>query len=540
MAFWLLVVVVVVMAREREGALKALEKHARHMRHCHLRDLMFDESRSDDMVLESCDVVVDWCRQKVTSETMELLYALGHAMEVPHKLAKMRRLEVVNPTEHRAACHHERSGVEEVLTFADKARREFRAVIVVGIGGSRLGPELAVRALQKTKSPELRFLSSVDRSAFLEAIAGLDPATTLVVISSKSFTTAETMMSAHKLKTWLKSGGIGVFEKNLACCASNVEKAREFVGEKGIVFGFSDNVGGRFSVSSVPGILPLALAVGSSDARRFLAGMKRVDEHVFGGPLEGNIAFILAAIGVWNTLLFDNFRESAVRARAVVPYCHRLSLFPAHVQQLEMESLGKSVSAQGTPLSHFQTEVLLGTTGTEAQHSFFQLLHQGSGTVPVDFVACLEDDDDDELNADTRDELLANLFAQADALALGTTNDDRPLHENLPGDRPSTTLLLRNMDPENLGALIAIYEHRTAITGFLLDINPFDQPGVEHGKKGAKSIRAFLEQLHVADETIPPHQTSWPPSTQRLIERYLAVKKNKMAHLFPPFEDPSK
>jgi len=561
---------VLVLLRCCSGALNAawrqLEEHAVSMWSIHLGVLLADDERSKEMCLEGPSGLLhlDWSRQKVTAKTMALLELLGEEARVPAKLKKMREMEIVNPTENRAASHHAREDLPEVFAFADdvRAKGEIAAVVVAGIGGSRLGPELAVRALEDGRL-DIRFLSSVEKSAFDEATRGLDPRRTLVIISSKSFTTVETAINADKLRRWLPQS---VARRNLVACAANVDEAKKFLLSSSSsqdddfdddddddiqkrIFPFSKDVGGRFSVSASPGLLPLALAVGSTKTRQFLAGMREVDANVFDDevPLRRKVPFVLAALGVWNTRCLNREQLGGPRlsARAVVPYCHRLALLPAHVQQLEMESLGKSVTADGKAFAtarQLQTDVVFGAQGTDCQHSFFQLLHQGAATVPCDFVAALEDDDEDD---DCKDELMAHFFAQADTLALGNNDvyffrrrESRrqairkkvSLRESLPGDRPSCSLLLRKLDPESVGALIAVYEHRTAITGFLLDVNPFDQPGVEHGKTLARAIRrAFF-----ADTTTAKDQHGATPlSTRRLLGRYLALKLEKRRRYFP-------
>ena len=542
-------------------AWKALEEHAVAMWSLHLRDLMFDDARSQEMCLDGPCMHLDFARQKVTRKTMELLVNLAVALEIPEKLEKLRKLEVVNLSEKQGAGHHRRTTGEttKILKFADDVRsgrvapvdKKFKTVIVVGIGGSRLGPELVVRALEKQNSLDIRFLSSVDHGAIRNDIKDIHPSTTLVIVSSKSFTTVETMMNANKLRSWLRARNVPDVDRHLVAVTANPEKAKSFCGR---IFEFATDVGGRYSVAAAPGLLPLALAVGADDARRFLEGMRLVDVQLFNEkiPLDRKIPFVMAAIGVWNNrCILSGLTEPLVKgptvsARAIVPYCHRLAHFPAHIQQLEMESLGKSVTAQGNPPPERrsqQTEVVFGATGPDAQHSFFQLLHQGAATVPAEFIAALEDDDDHFEHADDvapRDLLMANFFAQADALALGTSSSESSLRDTLPGDRPSSTLVLRKLDPASLGALIAVYEHRTAITGFFLDVNPFDQPGVEHGKRLATGIQDHLsieEEDDDDDHHRPKQPKTWPPSTQRLLHRYLEAKRAKHRRLFPPNND---
>lgn len=475
---------------------RALSKHAKKVRKVHLRELMRDSERSAALFLEGpCGAVVDWSRQKVTVETMALLVQLAEACDVDGKRAALRRGDVVNPTEGRPASHHRRGGDEAIYAFADRAA--FEAVIVVGIGGSHLGPEFACRALE-SGDVDVRFLSNVDPEALESATRGLDPAKTLAVVSSKSFTTQETMRNADRLKKW----GCA-----FVACTANADAARAWGVDE--VFTFDVAVGGRFSATSAPGLVPLALAAGSAAAREFVEGAKRMDEHFFEAPLAANLPVVLALLGLWNR----NFL--GFPCRAVVPYSRRLSFFPAHVQQLEMESNGKSLALDtNQPLPYKVGEIVFGAPGTDAQHSFFQFLHAGTDVVPVDFVAFLTPPAAvAAAQRDAHDELIANLLAQADALALGK-DKSRPF-EVFEGDRPSLTILFPRRRPAAVGALLALYEHRTAVLGWLWDVNSWDQPGVELGKSLAAALKA-----DIVEEELDSKQPRWSPSTLRLLKLY--------------------
>mmetsp|Transcript_31843 Transcript_31843/g.101965 ORF Transcript_31843/g.101965 Transcript_31843/m.101965 type:complete len:877 (+) Transcript_31843:218-2848(+) len=568
----------------------ALEAHAKAVKKIHLRDLLMDARRVDALAVEepATGAYLDWSRQKVTAETMSLLVKLAKRMAVDEKRDQMKKGYPINKSERRAALHfalraepedldqggylswqddqgedrfssvlREKGGVSvrdaveqsfavrrRIWAFADAVRagdvksptgKPFKQVVVVGIGGSHLGPEFVVQALDFGGGEEanlgVRFVPNVDPASFEAATRGLDPKETLVVVVSKSFTTAETMRNSQKVKRWILDAYDDQDEANLlspseivaahfcACAGrSALPAVREFGVAEERLFEFWDWVGGRYSSCASAGLLPLALSRGSEAARRFLQGARKIDAHFFEAPLEGNVPAIMALLGVWNV----NFL--GLGARAVVPYAHGLSRFPAHVQQLEMESNGKSVTTDGTPLDYTTGEIVFGEPGTSCQHSFFQLLHMGQ-CVPCDFLGFLAPQD--PANYDDHDELVANLLAQPDALALGrsfedvvndvligeTDDVDLCAHKTLSGDRPSLTLLFPKLDPEAVGAILALYEARTAVQGFVWNINSWDQFGVERGKSLASDIRKIIND---AKDKQPPSN----PSTARLLERY--------------------
>ncbi|KAK7240130.1 glucose-6-phosphate isomerase [Aureococcus anophagefferens] len=449
---------------------RKLSRHARKVEKTHLRRLLESEQRVAEMSLDAADVGVflDWTRQKVDDKTMRLLFKLARRMDVPRKVEQMRRGERINSSERRAVLHTALRAprgaasqtapadsalvpVDEAIAascdvrdrlfaFVDDVRRgaatsaagePFESVVAVGIGGSYLGPEFIVQATAGVKAMEsdgrdleVRFVANVDPVAFTAAKKGLDPRKTLVIVVSKSWSTAETLRNAAKVKAWVLDAfpdedEAAVVKAHFVACASRT--AHDRVSAWGVdadarLFEFWNWVGGRYSASSSAGLLPLALARGSSAARGLLEGMHAMDEHFYSKPLEENAPAVMALLGIWNV----NFL--GLGARAVVPYSEALARFAAHVQQLEMESHGKSVTIDGRPLDFTTGEIVIGEPGTNAQHSFFQLLHQGQA-VPTDFIGFARPDDA-TVDFDGHDELMANFFAQPDALAVGRAFND--------------------------------------------------------------------------------------------------------------------
>mmetsp|Transcript_21417 Transcript_21417/g.67232 ORF Transcript_21417/g.67232 Transcript_21417/m.67232 type:complete len:538 (+) Transcript_21417:22-1635(+) len=499
---------------------RALEAHAHELGPLH--ELAQDEARCEALSLEGpCGLVLDWSRQRVTEETMRLLFELARASEVEARRDAMRRGERINRSEDRAAMHHTlraaetsedvASTREAILAFADGVRRgevspptaaRFEAALVVGIGGSQLGPECVARALEDG-TMELRFAANVD--AFEAATRGLEPRKTLVVASSKSFGTAETSANLDRAERWLLDaydGDADLAAAHVVVCAtrSGFERSSRRARE---LFQLWDWVGGRFSSTASPGLLPLALAAGPAAARDFLRGAAALDDHFFTAPLERNAPVVLALLGVFNRNVLGS------PARAVVPYTDRLARFPAHLQQLEMESSGKALDLDDhKPLRRPAGEIVFGEPGTNAQHSFFQFLHAAETHIPVDFIGFL--DSDHAL-------LVANLLAQPDALALGTPADAAvPPYKRFPGDRPSLTILFPAFGPAALGALLALYEHRTAVQGWIWNLNTWDQMAVELGKTLASDILAHLR------DGAPLSPATTTPSTRCLLRLYAA------------------
>jgi glucose-6-phosphate isomerase len=515
-------------AARLDRAWTTLAQHRDRIASLHLRELFAgDPERFQRFSLRHEDLLFDYSKQRVTTETMALLHELARAADVAGWTDRMFSGEHVNSTENRAAYHvalrsrstapmridgrdvmaDVRAVLERMRAFADRVRageqlgatgRPLRSVINIGIGGSDLGPAMADQALGKWRHPglQLRHVSNVDGADIERALSGLDPATTLVIVASKTFTTQETMTNATTARAWLVSQlGEAAVAKHFVA----VSTARDAVAAFGITrentFGFWDWVGGRYSLWSAIG-LPLMIAIGPEAFDRLLEGAHAVDRHFRDTSLDANIPVAMALVGVWNT----NFLGA--RAHAVLPYEHRLRRFPAYLQQLEMESNGKRVDREGRPLRHATCPIVFGEPGTNGQHALMQLFHQGPDPIPTDFIAPV--DPDHELPGH-HDILLANMLAQSQALAIGEdeaearaamlasgtdreTADRLAPHRTFPGNRPSSTLLFRRLDPYTLGRLIALYEHKVFVQGVIWGVNSFDQWGVELGKTLARKV----------------------------------------------------
>jgi len=488
-----------------------------------------DPDRPARMTHRAGDILLDLSRSAVSPAALKALLALAEATDAPGFLAAMARGEAVNVTERRAALHvalrapegmRMRAGEEDAAaavhgtlaamrrftglvhdgTLRGATGERFTDVLNIGIGGSDLGPAMAARALWTPAAPmRAHFLANVDAHAFEEIRTRLDPARTLVLVASKTFATQETMANAALARAWLVQA-LGEAGAHLAALSTNPEATAAFGIAPERVFGFRDWVGGRFSMWSAIG-LSLALALGWDAFARLLAGARVMDEHALTAAPGRNLPLLLALTEIWHA------NALGCPMRAVLPYDERLARFPAHLQQLEMESLGKSVRADGTPVPRATGPVVFGEPGTNAQHSFMQLVHQGPRPVPVDFILVARPD---HAHADSHRKLLANGLAQAEALlhgkdaaavaagmrAAGTAEAEiaRLLpHRIFTGDRPSTTILLPRLDAGTLGQLVALYEHKVACLGALWGINPFDQWGVELGKQLAGGTLAALE-----------------------------------------------
>lgn len=495
---------------DRATVWKKLHDHASRLRVVHLRDLLADSSRNDALFLQADDLTVDVTREKLDLPVLALLLDLASACGLPERRAALFAGEPVNHTEGRAALHMAlRGGApapagsdveserERFLAFAERVRTgPWTDVINIGIGGSHLGPAMAARALAPDcDGPALHFVSNADGADFSDTVNGLNPASTLVIISSKTFTTAETMANARLARAWLQESAA----TNLVAVSSNTPACEKFGIPQDRVFGFWDWVGGRYSIWSAIG-LSLAIGIGAARYRSFLEGAAAMDRHFLETPLAENLPVLLGLITVWRR----NFMGCT--SIALVPYDQRLRYLPAYLQQLSMESNGKSVQASGDPADTLTMPVVWGEPGTNAQHSFFQLLHQGSDIIPVDFVASASPRDAD---ADSHRMLLSNCIAQMEALARGRSRseveaamqaagaDDHLIrqlapHRTFPGDRPSTLILHRRLTPYALGRLVSLLEHRTFVEAVIWGINPFDQWGVELGKELAASTMQLL------------------------------------------------
>ncbi|HYO46895.1 MAG TPA: glucose-6-phosphate isomerase [Gemmatimonadota bacterium] len=507
-------------------AWKALADHHRTIAHRHLREFFAgDPGRGERMTLETAGLVLDASKNRVTDETLSLLCDLARQAGVRERADAMFRGEPINVTEARPVLHvalraprgasiHVDGedivpGVHAVLdrmaSFCDRVRsgawtghtgRRIRSVVNIGIGGSDLGPRMATHALRAYADRELavRFVSNVDATAFVEATRDLDPAESLFVVCSKTFTTLETLTNARTARAWLVDalGDEAAVAKHFVAVSTNAEGVAEFGIDVTNMFGFWDWVGGRYSLGSAVG-LSLMLAIGPERFREMLDGMHAMDDHFRAAPLERNMPALLGLLGIWYTNFFD------AATQAVLPYDEYLALFPAYLQQLDMESNGKRVDLAGRPVEIDTGPVVWGQPGTDGQHAFFQLLHQGTRLVPCDFIGFLG-----PLNPVGRHHALlyANLVAQTEALAFGKTAEevaeegvDPTLvpHRTFPGNRPSNTILADRLTPWTLGALIALYEHKVFVQGTVWGIDSFDQWGVELGKTLAKRIAPELE-----------------------------------------------
>ena len=482
---------------EAWGALKGhFEAHGRDL---DLREAFArDAGRFDAMGIEAPEVFADLSKNLIDTATLRFLLDLADECGVPARRDAMLRGDAINTTEDRAVLHTALraprgaapfSGeVYQVLdamlayveTVRDTAASGIRHIVNIGIGGSDLGPQMVVPALDAFAHPglTLHFVSNVDGHDITPVLRKLRPAETLFIIASKTFTTQETMANAHAARDWFLSQGGGHTERHFAACTTNVKAAAEF----GIstTFGFWDWVGGRYSLWSAIG-LPIAIAIGADGFRALLAGAHAMDEHFAHAPAAQNLPLLLGLIDVW----YRNFH--AYTSRSVAPYHQGLARLPAYLQQLEMESNGKRVDASGAALPYSTSPVVWGEPGTNGQHAYFQMLHQGTDVVPVEFVAVKKPR---HSLPGHHTLLLANVLAQAQALMLGKV--DAGGHKNFPGNRPSTFLLLDELTPTTLGALIALQEHRVFVSGSLWGINSFDQWGVELGKVLAKDVEARL------------------------------------------------
>jgi len=533
---------------------QALAEHAATIVHVHLRELFAaDPDRGTDFTVTAGDLYVDYSKHRISAETLRMLVALAKRAGVETLRDAMFAGEHINVTEDRAVLHvalraprDERIDVdgEDVVPavhavldqmghFADQVRsgewtgytgERIRAVVNIGIGGSDLGPRMAAEALADFAHPDItaRFVANADATDFLEATDGLDPASTLFVISSKTFTTIETMTNAHTARDWCVNalGSEDAVAKHFVAVSTNAEEVAKFGIDTDNMFEFWDWVGGRYSYDSAIG-LSLMVSIGPDHFRDMLAGFHTIDQHFRTTPIEENAPMLLGLLSVW----YRNFLGA--QSTAVLPYSQHLRLFPAYLQQLEMESNGKSVDREGHRLQWDSGPVLWGQPGTNGQHAYHQLLHQGTVLVPCDFVAFSEPNRDLGIHHDL---LIANCFAQTEALAFGKTPDEvraegvpefQVPHRTFEGNRPTTTILVPRLTPNALGQLVALYEHRVFTEGAVWNINSFDQWGVELGKKLALAIIPELGP-ELAPDAAPG--TGHDSSTDALIARYRAQR----------------
>ncbi|MGH8977104.1 MAG: glucose-6-phosphate isomerase [Acidimicrobiia bacterium] len=497
---------------------RALEAHARAMHDVQVRDLFAgDPERGERMHLAIAGWYVDYAKHRITDETLAGFAALADARDLRSRIDAMFRGDHVNVTEDRPALHvalrmprgaqlvvDGSDVVAEVHTvldrmgaFAERVRsgawtgrtgRRIRAVVNIGIGGSDLGPAMAYDALRAYGADDIecRFVSNVDGADLVSNLHGLDPAETLFIVSSKTFTTIETLTNARSAREWCTGAlGADAVAKHFVAVSTNAGAVAEFGIDTENMFEFWDWVGGRYSLWSAIG-LSLMVAIGSEHFAALLSAAHEVDEHFRTMPWRENVPALMGFLTCW----YHDFLGA--QTHAVVPYAHVLGRLPSYLQQLEMESNGKSVDAEGAPVTVPTGEIVWGTAGTNGQHAYFQLLHQGNALVPVDFVGFARGQPRLEL-ADHQRLLVGNLFAQAEALAFGTGDEQVEPYRYMPGNRPSTTFFADRLDPRTLGALIAMYEHKVMTLGTIWGIDSFDQWGVELGKKLAVRIAATLE-----------------------------------------------
>jgi glucose-6-phosphate isomerase len=506
---------------------QALAEHHRQIRDVHLRDLFADDpDRGTALTVRAGDLHLDYSKNRLTAETIRLLAALAERAGLRERTAAMFRGERINSTEDRAVLHTalrdpRTSGVvvdgqdvaadvHEVLgrmgEFADRVRsgawtghtgERIRTVVNIGIGGSDLGPAMAYLALRdySDRSMTFRFVSNIDPTDLAEATRDLDPASTLFIVASKTFTTQETLTNATEARRWLLEGLGGdesAVAKHFVAVSTNAEKVAAFGIDTANMFGFWDWVGGRYSFTSAIG-LSLMVAIGPEHYREMLAGFHTVDEHFRTAPYEENLPALLGLISLWYSDFFG------AQTQVVLPYSQYLARFPAYLQQLCMESNGKSVQVDGTPVDVATGEIVWGEPGTNGQHAFYQLLHQGTLLVPADFLAFAQPNHDLD---GMHDLFLANFLAQPRALAFGRTAEevaaegtapDVVPHRVMPGNRPSNAIVAPKLTPNVLGQLVASYEHRVFTQGVVWGINSFDQWGVELGKVMASQLAPKLQ-----------------------------------------------
>ncbi len=513
-----------------ENALRALQDHYQRISPLHLRDLFNDDpGRADDFSIDLGGLYIDFSKNRITKKTLELLLNYADAKNIDAKIRGLFAGDRLNSTENRPALHtalrtssdtglriNKQNVFTEVNTELEKiglfvaalnrgettgySGKPINTVVNVGIGGSDLGPRLAVRALQNYQRSgiEVLFLYNVDPTPLERLFNRIDPQTTLFIIASKSFSTVETLQNAITIKSWLEHKGCTDTKKHFAAVTARADKAINFGVHKNNIFKIWDWVGGRYSLWSATG-LPIAIAIGHENFLALLAGAETMDRHFRETPMYDNAPLILALLDFW----YVNFFHAG--SHAFIPYDQSLSLLPAYLSQLIMESNGKTSTAAGTR-AEATAPVVWGATGTNAQHSFFQLLHQGSHIIPVDFLLPLKQYG----NRRHHQLLISNCLAQARALMRGKTGNYA--YKSTPGNRPSTMICYQKLTPANLGSLLALFEHRTFVQGILWDINPFDQWGVELGKEIAADIVTTITG------NLPIN--NFDSSTAKLLRRY--------------------
>jgi glucose-6-phosphate isomerase len=536
----------------KQQSWQALSSHYKEVSNLHLRELFKeDPERGERMAVEGVGLYFDYSKNRITDETLELLFRLAEEAGLRSRIDAMFRGDVINITENRAVLHTAlraprnasivvdgknvvpdvHAVLDKMAQFSDRVRngdwtghtgKRIRNVVNIGIGGSDLGPVMAYEALRaySERSMTFRFVSNVDGTDFAEAVRDLDPAETLFIISSKTFTTLETMTNAQSARAW-SLAGLGDEEasvaKHFVAVSTNAKEVTKFGIDTANMFGFWDWVGGRYSMGSAIGLSTM-IAIGPDNFSAMLDGFHQMDEHFRTTPFERNLPVLMGLMGVW----YSNFFGS--QTVAVLPYEQYLKRFPAYLQQLTMESNGKHVTLEGTEVTYQTAPVYWGEPGTNGQHSFYQLIHQGTKLIPCDFIAF-----DKSLNPLGRhhDILLANIFAQAEALAFGKTPEQVKAegtpdwlvpHRVFEGNRPSNTILADKLTPATLGKLVALYEHSVFTQGVIWNLDSFDQWGVELGKVLAQRI---ISELESDAEPNLDHDSS----TNHLIRRHRRMRE---------------
>ncbi len=535
-----------VLPLRKRPAWDALQSHFRQVEPLHLRKLFADDpKRAEKLSLEAVGLFLDYSKNRITEETVPLLIHLAEESGLREHIDAMFSGQKINITEDRAVLHvalraprdavitvdgvnvvpEVHAVLDRMAAFADQVRsgawkghsgRPIRNVINIGIGGSDLGPVMAYEALRHYSQRDLtfRFVSNVDGTDFAEATRDLDPAETLFIVSSKTFTTLETMTNAHSARAWCLNalGDEAAIARHFVAVSTNAEEVRRFGIDTANMFEFWDWVGGRYSMDSAIGLSTM-IAIGPDHFREMLAGFHAMDEHFRTAPFDRNLPVIMGLLAVW----YNNF--FGAETIAVLPYDQYLKRFPAYLQQLTMESNGKRVTLQGEVVDYQTGAIYWGEPGTNGQHSFYQLIHQGTKLVPCDFIAFCQ-----SLNplGDHHDYLVANVLAQSEALAFGKTAEEVAAegcpaelvpHRVFEGNRPSNTIMADRLTPEVLGKLVALYEHSVFTQGVIWQIDSFDQWGVELGKVLAKRI---IPELQSESEPALAHDSS----TNQLIRRY--------------------
>lgn len=529
---------------------KALEAHYQNIRDLHLRTLFADDpNRGERFALDAVGIYLDYSKNRVTDETIRFLLELAVSSGLRERIDTMFKGEKINITEQRAVLHvalraprdesifvegenvvpEVHAVLDKMADFSNRVRngswtgytgKRIHTIINIGIGGSDLGPSMAYDALRyySDRNLTMRFVSNIDGNEFVEATRDLDPAETLFVISSKTFTTLETLTNAHSARDWCVNalGSEQAVAKHFVAVSTNAAEVAKFGIDTANMFGFWDWVGGRYSYDSAIG-LSLMIAIGPENFRAMLAGFHTMDEHFRTAPLERNLPVLLGLIGIW----YNNF--FGAQTVAILPYDHYLGRLSAYLEQLDMESDGKHVDLEGRRVDYQTGPIIWGQPGTNGQHAFYQLIHQGTKLIPCDFIGFNQ-----ALNPLGRhhDLLMANIFAQTEALAFGKTAEEvaadgvqtfQVPHRTFEGNRPTNMILAERLTPETLGKLIALYEHKVFVQGTIWNINSFDQWGVELGKVLANRI---IPELESASEPELTHDSS----TNTLIRRYRKFK----------------